>query len=125
MEVFCYGLSLPLTEHETVRACVDVYCEWLSALLPEPPKASVPQPVVQEANRFARKIIQHLFHLFVPRTNQCKKYNYLRVFRASKVIDVNGFFSPAQDTISRQAVLSHRVLRRIQDVVQQSKTIDR
>ena len=92
MEVFCYGLSLPLTEHETVRACVDVYCEWLSALLPEPPKASVPQPVVQEANRFARKIIQHLFHLFVPRTNQCKKYNYLRVFRASKVIDVNVFF---------------------------------
>ena len=72
MEVFCYGLSLPLTEHETVRACVDVYCEWLSALLPETPKASVPQPVVQEANRFARKIIQHLFHLFVPRTNQCK-----------------------------------------------------
>ena len=34
MEVLCYGLSLPLTEHETVRACVDVYCEWLSALLP-------------------------------------------------------------------------------------------
>ena len=30
-----------------------------------------------------------------------------------------------QETIGRQAVLCHRVLRRIQDVVQQSKTIDR
>ena len=79
MEVFCYGLSLPLTEHETVRACVDVYCEWLSALLPDTPKPSVPQPVVSEANRFARKIIQHLYHLFVPRyiiTTYLQKYFY-------------------------------------------------
>ena len=71
MQVVCYGLSLPLTEHDTVKDCVNVYCEWLSALLPEP-KTCVPQPIVDEANRFARKIIQHLFHLFVPRSNQSK-----------------------------------------------------
>ena len=28
---------------------------------------SVPYPIIEESNRFARKIIQHLFHLFVPR----------------------------------------------------------
>ena len=101
MEVICYGLSLPLSEHDTVKDCVNVYCEWLSALLPGEPKSCVPSPIVEESNRFARKIIQHLFHLFVPRKGG------------------------AQETIGRQAVLCHRVLRRIQDVVQQSKTIDR
>ena len=96
MEVICYGLSLPLSEHDTVKDCVNVYCEWLSALLPGEPKSCVPSPIVEESNRFARKIIQHLFHLFVPRKGG------------------------AQETIGRQAVLCHRVLRRIQDVVQQS-----
>ena len=38
MEVICYGLSLPLSEHDTVKDCVNVYCEWLSALLPGEPK---------------------------------------------------------------------------------------
>ena len=33
--------------------------------------------------------------------------------------------STAQETIHKQAVLCHRVLRRIQDVVQQSQSIDR
>ena len=69
MEVICYGLSLPLSEHDTVKDCVNVYCEWLSALLDQP-KTCVPRPIVDEANRFARKIIQHLYHLFVPRNNQ-------------------------------------------------------
>ena len=38
MEVMCYGLSLPLSEHDTVKDCVNVYCEWISALLPGEPK---------------------------------------------------------------------------------------
>ena len=39
MEVICFGLSLPLSEHDTVKDCVNVYCEWLSALLPGEPKS--------------------------------------------------------------------------------------
>lgn len=95
MEVLCYGLSLPLAEHDTIKDCVNVYCEWMSGLLPEP-KACVPMPIIGDPNLFARKILSHLYHLFVPRRTE------------------------AQEMIHRQAVLCHRVLRRIQDVVKQS-----
>lgn len=36
MEVVCHGLSLPLGDHEVIKDCVNIYCEWLSALLPNP-----------------------------------------------------------------------------------------
>ena len=69
--MFCHGLSLPLVEHETIKDCVNIYCEWLSgALLPAPPKACVPLPIVEEPNRYSRKIIAHLYHLFVPRKGE-------------------------------------------------------
>ena len=42
MEVICHGLCLPLTDHEVIRDCVNIYCEWLSALLPNP-KICVPR----------------------------------------------------------------------------------
>jgi hypothetical protein len=42
MEVICHGLCLPLTDHEIIRDCVSIYCEWLSALLPNP-KICVPR----------------------------------------------------------------------------------
>ena len=71
MEVVCHGLSLPLSEHETIKECVNVYCEWLSALLPNS-AASVPAPVLEEPNRYARKMIGHLYHLFVPRKGEGK-----------------------------------------------------
>ena len=68
----CHGLSLPLAEHETIKDCVNIYCEWLSALLPEP-KPTVPPPIREEPNRYARKVIGHLYHLFVPRKGEGKK----------------------------------------------------
>lgn len=66
-----YGLTLPLTEHDTVRDCVHVYCEWLSALYPTP-KISVPLPISRDPNFFARKIIIHLLNLFMPRNGEGK-----------------------------------------------------
>ncbi len=42
----CHGLSLPLAEHDIIKDCVNIYCEWLSALLPTP-KPCVPRPVAQ------------------------------------------------------------------------------
>lgn len=95
MEVIGYGLALPLSDHDTIKDCVNIYCEWLSALLPEP-KTCVPSPIVQDPNLYARKIVQHLYHLFVPRPGD------------------------GSEMIHRQAVLCHRVLRRIQDIVKQS-----
>lgn len=77
MEVICYGLSLPLNEHDTVRDCVNVYCEWLSALYSSP-KISVPRPIIEDSNFYARKIISHFHNLFVPRRGEGKKeINYL------------------------------------------------
>lgn len=69
MEVICFGLGLPLTEHDTVRDCVNVYCEWLSALY-TCPKISVPKPIADDPNYYARKIIGHLHNLFVPRKGE-------------------------------------------------------
>lgn len=71
MEVICYGLSLPISEHDTIRDCVNVYCEWLSALHPVP-KISVPRPVCEDPNLYARKIIGHFHNLFVPRKNESR-----------------------------------------------------
>lgn len=95
MEVICYGLSLPISEHDTIRDCVNVYCEWLSALHPVP-KISVPRPVCEDPNLYARKIIGHFHNLFIPRKNE------------------------TPDAISRQAVLCHRVLRTLQHLAQVS-----
>lgn len=70
MDVICYGLSLPLlTDHETIKDCVNVYCEWLTALHPVP-RISVPAPICADPNLYARKIINHLHNLFVPRPGE-------------------------------------------------------
>ena len=72
MEVICHGLCLPLEDHMIIRDCVNIYCEWLSALLPQP-KICVPKPVIEEPNYYARKIITHFNHLFVPRKGEGEK----------------------------------------------------
>lgn len=69
MEVICFGLSLPLSEHDTIRDCVNIYCEWLTALHPTP-KVSVPKPICKDSNIYARKMIKHLHNLFVPRQGE-------------------------------------------------------
>lgn len=70
MDVICFGLGLPLqTDHETIKDCVNVYCEWLTALHPVP-KISVPGPICADPNLYARKIINHFHNLFVPRQGE-------------------------------------------------------
>lgn len=69
MDVICYGLSLPIADNDTIKDCVTVYCDWLSALLPLP-NVTVPRPIVEDANLYARKIINHFHNLFVPRPGE-------------------------------------------------------
>ncbi|KAM8830571.1 ral GTPase-activating protein subunit beta isoform 1-T1 [Synchiropus picturatus] len=64
MEVLCYGLTLPL-EGDTVKLCVDVYTDWMMALVS--PRDSMPQPVVREPNMYVQTILKHLYNVFVPR----------------------------------------------------------
>ncbi|XP_077531546.1 ral GTPase-activating protein subunit beta isoform X2 [Haemaphysalis longicornis] len=99
MEVICFGLQLPLSEHEAIRDCVHVYCEWMQALTQ--PKVCVPRPVQEDANQYVRRMLRHLYNLFVPREDS------------------------HTDMISRQAVLCHQVLRRLQSVAQDSTKIEK
>ncbi|CAH1959120.1 unnamed protein product [Acanthoscelides obtectus] len=109
MEVICFGLSLSLTEHEAIKDCVNVYCEWLTALLPNP-KICVPQPILDDPNLYSRKMISHLHYLFVPRKGEDWPFLYQDL----------GF-----DTIHRQAVFCHRVLRTLQQIAHESKMLER
>ncbi|KAL4646238.1 ral GTPase-activating protein subunit beta-like isoform X10 [Arapaima gigas] len=67
MEVLCYGLSLPL-EGDTVKLCVDVYTDWIMALVA--PRDSIPQPIIKEPNLYVQIILKHLHNLFLPRSEQ-------------------------------------------------------
>lgn len=78
MNVICFGLSLPLSEHETIKDCVNVYCEWLTALHPVP-RVSVPKPIIEDPNVYARKIINHFHNLFVPRSGE-GRFNIIYTF---------------------------------------------
>ncbi|XP_034722299.1 ral GTPase-activating protein subunit beta-like [Etheostoma cragini] len=64
MEVLCYGLTLPLDE-DTVQLCVDVYTDWLTALVA--PRDSFPPPISREPNLYTQKILRHLGGLFLSR----------------------------------------------------------
>uniref|UniRef100_A0AAY5KQ07 Ral GTPase-activating protein subunit beta n=1 Tax=Esox lucius TaxID=8010 RepID=A0AAY5KQ07_ESOLU len=64
MEVLCYGLTLPL-EGDTVKLCVDVYTDWMMALVTQ--RDSIPQPVVKEPNLYVQVILKHLYNVFLPR----------------------------------------------------------
>lgn len=98
MEVMCFGLGLPLSEHEAIRDCVNVYCEWMLALTK--PKECVPKCICDDPNMYTRIMLHHLYNLFLPRSDN------------------------SGDVISRQALLCHRVLRTVESVAQESKTID-
>jgi hypothetical protein len=61
-----YGLTLSNDYQEIIRDCLYVYHDWLSVLLDEP-KAFVPLPIREEPIIYSRKMLWHLYHLFVPR----------------------------------------------------------
>uniref|UniRef100_A0A8D0ASA5 Ral GTPase-activating protein subunit beta n=1 Tax=Sander lucioperca TaxID=283035 RepID=A0A8D0ASA5_SANLU len=75
MEVLCYGLTLPL-EGDTVKLCVDVYTDWMMALVS--PRDSMPQPVVKEPNMYVQTILKHLYNVFVPRPDH-HSLNHIRL----------------------------------------------
>lgn len=64
MEVLHFGLTLPFDD-DTVELCVDVYVDWLMALVA--PSGSAPPPISREPNLYGQKILEHLSCLFTPR----------------------------------------------------------
>ncbi|KAM8917363.1 ral GTPase-activating protein subunit beta-like isoform 2-T2 [Spinachia spinachia] len=67
MEVLCYGLTLPL-DGDTVQLCLDVYTDWLMALVS--PKESIPPPISRKPDLYTQKILKHLHSLFLSRSDQ-------------------------------------------------------
>lgn len=67
MEVFCYGLTLQMTESdgEIVKGCVNIYLDWLSMLTN--PKKGIPEPLLKAPDKYAKEIFQHFRNLFVLR----------------------------------------------------------
>jgi hypothetical protein len=66
LENLMYGLTLSHDHHDIIKDCWHIYHDWLSVLLDEP-RAFIPQPIRDEPVYYARKMLWHLYHLFVPR----------------------------------------------------------
>ena len=65
MEVICYGLTLPLSDFDTLKGCVTLYVEWLSVATN--PKTIVPHPIISDRLPYIQMIISHLENLFIPK----------------------------------------------------------
>lgn len=128
MEIIGYGLSMPFSlsgEQDSVKDCCTIYCEWLAAaLLPyneqnEDTKYQqlsklVPAPIRMEPNKYARKMLSHLYNVFLPRQN-LSTTNYHSSGTTGSGKDQSDTILTA---VSRQAVLCHRVLRTIESIAQ-------
>ncbi|KAM9121056.1 ral GTPase-activating protein subunit beta isoform 4-T4 [Pangshura tecta] len=90
MEVVCYGLTLPL-DGDTVKYCVDVYTDWIMALVL--PKDSIPLPVIKEPNLYVQSILKHLQNLFVPRL---LRFTYGPSFPPFKIPDEDASLIPPE-----------------------------
>jgi len=66
----CYGLTLPLTDHDTIRDCVGIYCDWMMCLT-EAGRVCIPAPVLEEPNVYVQDMFHHLYNIFVPRSESC------------------------------------------------------
>lgn len=66
LENLMYGLTLSHDHQDIIKDCWNVYHDWLSVLLDEQ-KPFVPQPIKDEPILYSKKMLWHLYHLFVPR----------------------------------------------------------
>ncbi|RWS27777.1 Ral GTPase-activating protein subunit beta-like protein [Leptotrombidium deliense] len=111
MEVICYGLSLQIftsEQHEAVKDCVTIYCEWMYAVLPNKSETKlIPFPIRDDPNIYFRRMVQHLYNIFIPRNGTSMNLN----ITGNQDFNVN-------DVVKRQVLLCHRVLRTLQDITE-------
>lgn len=109
MEVFCYGLSLPMTESdgEVIKGCVNVYIDWLSVLLMDEQKQGIPDPLIKEPIKYIRKIFQHLKNLFLIRVDDGSNL----ALQASLCIRVLQFFKVIANESALSAEIWEAILR--------------
>lgn len=76
LENIMYGLTLSLDYQDIIKDCWNVYNDWLSVLLNEQ-KQFVPQAIKDDPINYSRKMLWHLYALFIPRKDSQSKTNEL------------------------------------------------
>ena len=76
LENIMYGLTLSLEYQDTIKDCWNVYHDWLSVLLDEQ-KQFLPQAIKNDPINYSRKMLWHLYALFIPRKESQLKPNEL------------------------------------------------
>jgi hypothetical protein len=61
-----YGLTLSHEYQDIIKDCWNVYHDWMTVLLDEP-KLFLPRPIKDDALIYSKKMLWHLYYLFVPR----------------------------------------------------------
>ncbi len=61
-----YGLTLSHEHQDIIKDCWNIYHDWLTVLLDEP-KTFVPRPIRADPIFYSKKMLWHLYSLFVPR----------------------------------------------------------
>eukprot|EP00092_Neocalanus_flemingeri_P015318 GFUD01016568.1.p1 GENE.GFUD01016568.1~~GFUD01016568.1.p1 ORF type:complete len:1245 (+),score=319.51 GFUD01016568.1:47-3781(+) len=102
LDVLRHGLQIDPCDSLT-QDCVNMYCQWLSVLLPMP-ASNVPIPIFQDANHIARKMLDQLYQLF-------KKVDYDQLDES--------------DSSSLLVTLCVQVLRLLEKIGQQSAVMER
>lgn len=105
MEVIGCGLALPLSEHVLIHHCVDIYETWLSAIHKQ--EDSIPTPLKETPDEYARTIFQQLCHVFSP-ASQAASSN---LSTSSSVVQLQ---------LDNQTLLCSRVLRLFHVITQPS-----
>jgi len=96
LENIMYGLTLSLEYQDTIKDCWNVYHDWLSVLLDDK-KPFLPQVIKDDPINYSRKMMWHLYALFIPRkesqlkSNELTKHIMVRYF--SFLIDSNAFLT--------------------------------
>lgn len=133
MEVICYGLSLPIftsEQHEGVRDCVKIYCEWMYCVLPSKSREKlIPTPIRDDPNVYFRLMMHHLYNVFIrrpqslppaisnPNTSVTSTSSNGKL-PSTTTVDFN-----LSDVTSKQAVLCHRILRTLEAICGEDSNI--
>jgi hypothetical protein len=78
LENLMYGLTLSLEHHEIIKDCLNIYQDWLS-ILTDKPNSFIPQPIRDNPVIYSRKMLWHLYHLFVPRRDTKDIMGHIRM----------------------------------------------
>ena len=64
LEVLMHGLRrVDVGDEDCLLECVNVYCDWMSVLLPYP-SSNIPKIIMVESNHMSRKMMRQLYLLF-------------------------------------------------------------